>query len=373
MSGIIGYTSPKFIARDSNPIETVNEGKSYFVVKIHSAQADFCGPIWDKVQGLVVTSSVCLNHAVLGSEPIRALQFSRKVKKGTAEKLGTSKNLINFVPAVMNRVSISIDFILDIHNRMADLSGLINAGAFVASVSLGPGAAVTAKTVSEISQKLITTFIPDPNEQRPILQFTGDFNIPAKELRDGYYVILGTRDPKKPLPSESAKMEVKDDGLYINGEPVTDLSYVILSVFSKGARTRDLNEGASWDRKLRDAELIADMASNPFTSEENKKTSYFKCEDLIKEAATLLNNDDNYLRDEARIIYNNALIDCRKRIFGEDTRLTKASRSSDTKGLPPTLELIDIKPNEDLAGMINRYKHEAAKTKLIIEKEKLLQ
>jgi hypothetical protein len=364
MSVTIGYASPKFVPRDSNPPKIVSPGKSYFIVKIHSAQIDFSAPIWQQAQRLVVTSSVSLNHPVLGTEPIRALQFSREVQKKIPQKLGTSKNIIDFVPAIMNHVSISIDFIMDVQNQLANLSGMINAGAFVASISLGPGAAVAAKTVSEISNKLVSTFIPNPNQQKPMLQFTGDFNIPAENFRDGYYVILGTNNPQNPLPAEGATLEVTDDGLLINGKPAC-LSYIILDVFSTGARTRDLNEGAVWDKKLKEAEGIADnIQCDPTATIDEKNEAWAKCKSILKDAQVILNNDDNYLRDEANNIYRETMMSCYKKIFGENSTLTKAARGSESK----EYEALEISKEEDLDSSLNKYANDVAETKELIQK-----
>src|SRR6266700_5167388 len=67
----------------------------------------------------------------LGQESLRAIQRSREVQRGRAEQLGLTSNLIGLVPAVMSRISISIEFILDKENRLAVLGGLINDDSFL--------------------------------------------------------------------------------------------------------------------------------------------------------------------------------------------------------------------------------------------------
>jgi len=41
--------------------------------------------------------------------------------------------------------------------------------------------------------------MPNPQQRTPILQFTGSLNISSNDLQDGYYVIMGSMNPKKPL------------------------------------------------------------------------------------------------------------------------------------------------------------------------------
>jgi hypothetical protein len=123
---ITGTTAPIFIPHGPEP-KTIRPGEDYFLVQIHSAQAAFTGPIWERIRQLIITSQVSLNHPNLGNEPLRAIQRSREVNRNRAEQLGLSPNLIKLVPASMTHVSISIEFILDKENRLHALGGLINA------------------------------------------------------------------------------------------------------------------------------------------------------------------------------------------------------------------------------------------------------
>jgi hypothetical protein len=53
----------------------------------------------------------------LEDEPLRAIQRSREVQPNRAEKLGLIPNLINLVPVTIDRVSLSLEFVLDKENR----------------------------------------------------------------------------------------------------------------------------------------------------------------------------------------------------------------------------------------------------------------
>ena len=70
---------------------------------------------------------------------------------------------------------------------------------FMTAISLAPGAAIAARTIGAVSQKLLQTFMK-AGRTVAILQFSGDFNI-ANGLPEGYYIILGTRDPNNPSPT----------------------------------------------------------------------------------------------------------------------------------------------------------------------------
>jgi len=367
-----GTTTPIHLPRYPNA-PPVKPGESYFFIKIHGAQAAFQGTIWEKVNQLLITSQVSLNHKLLGPEPLKAIQRSRAVKRKQAEQLGLSPNLINLVPATMTHVSIAIEFLLDKKNRLVDLAGLINSDAFLATVSLAPGAAMVAQTIGGLSQKIVQTFL-EPEEQQPILQFNGDFNIPANDLKDGYYVILGTRDTNNPLPRPMPALTVSDGGLLADGKPVTQLSYVILDVRVLPVRTRALNDGAVWAEKLRQAEGTAQRtAADPFAKPEERKQAWDECKTLIKEAQLLLSADPNYLSQEAGQIIRDSYTRCQKDIFESSERLTvRGEKSPDALDEAADRRFLGIDPDEDLMVTLGHYAEQVAAVRRVLQEEGMI-
>lgn len=362
-----GTTPPIYLPRDpGTPPATA--GESYFFIKIHSAQAAFRGSIWEKVNQLLVTSQVSLNHTLLGPGPLKGIQRSRAVRRQQAEKLGLSPNLINLVPATMTHVSVSLEFLLDKKNRLSDLAGLINSDAFLAAISLTPGAAMVAQTIGGLSQKIIQTFL-DPAEQQPILQFNGDFNIPTRNLQDGYYAILGTRDAANPLPSPLPALSVANGELLADGQPLTQLSYIILDVHVLPVRTRDLNDGAAWSGKLRQAEGVAQrLAADPFATDEEQRQAWDECKMLIKEAQLLLAADANYLAQEAANIIRDSYQRCYKKIFESAARLGGLeSKSPDALDMTADRRFLGIDPGEDLRETLGRYAEQVMVARQVLQ------
>ncbi len=364
-----GTTAPIYLPRDGNACP-VTPGENYFFIKVHSAQAAFHGSVWEQVNQLLITSQVSLNHPRLGPKPLKAIQRSRAVKRQRAEQLGLSPNLVNLVPAAMTHVSVGIEFLLDKKNRLVDLAGLINSDAFLAAVSLAPGAAMVAQTIGGLSEKIIQTFL-EPTEQQPILQFNGDFNIPANDLQDGYYVILGTRDADNPLPSPVPPLSIVNGELLADRQPLTRLSYVVLDVRVLAARTRGLNDGAVWAEKLRQAEGVAQrLAADPFAGDDEQRQAWLECKGLIKEAQLLLTADTNYLPDEADKIIKDAFERCRKQIYGEGERVImrgeKGLESLDATAVTADRQFLGIDPGEDLTATLGRYAEQVAEARRIL-------
>jgi hypothetical protein len=355
-----GTTSPIFVSRDPKltPL-AVTAGEDYFLVQVYAAQVTFRGQVWDNIKRLVITSQVNLNHRNLDNKPMRALQRTRDVQKNQSQPLGLTPNLVSLVPAVMPNVLLSIDFILDRENRLAQLGSLINSDSFTSVLSLAPGASAIAKTVAQLTDKVIQTFIP-AQDTKPLLEFSGDFNLATKQLQDGYYVIIGSKDDQNPLPEPTAKFEVSNGGLLVNGQPANQWSYVILDVKLTGTRPRELSDAAPWTSKLREAEDEAQrLVANPLATEEDRKSAWNRCLELIREAQTLLRADDNFLPKDASNIVAATLWNCRKLLSDEQTRTRGTSKAPTTSAWTPTLSndltALGFSSSMDLDAAMDKY------------------
>lgn len=365
-----GTTSPIFLPRGED-ITAVRPGLDYFFVQIYSAQAAFNGPVWERVKNLIVATKVHINHPVLGQEGMRAIQRTREVRREHAEHLGLRPNLIGLVPAIMPDISISIEFILDKENSLRGLSGLINSDSFLAMVSLAPGAALVAKTISGLAGKIIETFVP-AEERQPILQFSGEFNLADEGLKDGYYVILGTRDDRNPLPNPLPKFLIQDGELLADNQIITQLSYVVMDVHRTTARTRALNDNAPWEAKLREAEDEARrFVHDTLASDKEKKSAWEKCRNLLKEAQTLLRNDINYHRIEAEYIIKASFTQCAKDLnIRPDSRgggIVKASRGSWQPDMRAERSFLDISLDENLDATLDLYAEQVAESRRVFK------
>ena len=356
---ITGTTTPIFVPRTATP-KPIRVNQDYFLVQIHAAQVAFCGSVWEHVKQLIVASQVNLNVPGMGSQTLQALQRSRDVQRNRAEQLGLRPNLVDLVPAVMASVSISIDFILDKESRLAMLGGLINDDSLIAAVSLVPGTAEVARTVAKLADKIIHTFLP-ATERQPILQFSGDFDLAGSQLLEGYYVILGTRDPESPIPSPLPTITVERGMVMLDNLPVTNLSYVVLDIRQTPARTRALSEGAVWELKLREAEDEAKNVDVDFgMTDVERKATWDKVRALLKEAQTLLRADPSYLRSEAQMIIATAWDAC-QRSFSQPTSSRSIAASKDAskpKWIPALDEdasLLDLPPATEFGDRMDQY------------------
>jgi hypothetical protein len=283
--------------------------------------------------------------------------------------------LIELVPTIMPSVSISIDFILDKENRMAALGSLINDDNLASVVSLVPGSADVARTVARLANKLIQTFLP-PQEREPILQFGGDFDFATGQTREGYFVILGTRDPENPLPNPLPTITVEQGLVKFAGRPVDNLSYVVLEFRRTEARTRALSDGSVWEKKLREAEDEARNAARGLLTAEGEQDSVReKILRLLKEAQILLRADTSFLPSEAQSIIGDAWDSCRQLVAsGQDQGgIRSALASAQLSGYvlaDQDLQLLDLPPADELANQLDLYAEQVQAAKQIFSELK---
>jgi hypothetical protein len=271
-------------------------------MSIHSAQAAFAGAFWHRVNYLVVASRVTVPHAVFGERPATtSIQLNRSVRPGRAEQLGLRANLTELIPSTVPSIAILLEFILDRKNRLKELSTLIQDSAFSAAVSLAPVGVGAVQTVSALAAKILDTFIEGP-DRKPILQFSGDFNFREEDggLRNGYYVLMGSRDA--PLPP-ATDLEVRSARLYAGGKLVDNVSYVVLEVYVTPWRGRHGSAGSAWREKLDELDSTASATRlDPFVTARRREADYRSCLKGLREAQALLARDPMYTHAEAKRI-----------------------------------------------------------------------
>jgi hypothetical protein len=278
----------------------------------------------------------------------------RSLKLGTAEQLGISPTLVGLVPATMERITIAMDFLLDRENRLGRLARLANDDAFTSVLSLAPGAVAVAKSLASLSNKIIDTFLDD-DERTPLLRFVGDFNLVGNGISDAYYVILGSRYDRHPLPRPlpgPPALQVQANELLFNERPVVEWSYVVLDVNTVPLRTRALGRGEAWSNKLDQATTqAAEVKHNPFAAPKDRRQAWEGCLTLLKEANTLLRQDPLYLPSEVDSIIQQAYKETLSSIFPDDGKQL---------GAPPSMSveersLLRVANVDELSQRVNEY------------------
>ncbi len=275
-------TTPFFVPFTDSPMVAKTE-QGYFRIQLYGAQAVFTGSILERAQRLAVMSQVNLHldeSQPLGEQDLRGILQYRQIEKNT--------------------------------------------------ISLAPGAALVAEKVANLTTKLINTLIPE-QERKPILAFSGDFDLAIQGVKAGYYVLLGSHTATNPLEIAPTQLEIKEGGiLWLDGAPLTNLSYVILRVDCAPAIRDQLAGSAPWRAKLAEAKRLAqDYAEDDFSDTDARKQKEVwekECLPLLREAKALMLTDSNFLPAEVEIAYRAAYRECQLAIK------SKIAKGATTRG-----------------------------------------
>ncbi len=367
----IGTTpNPIYVQIQDHP-EVIKTDQSYFYIQLFSAQAAFYGPFWVGAPNLAIKSQVNLHLGdshTLGNQDLHSIIAYRTLSKSTAVQLGVSQNLVDFVPAKMKQVSMSIEYIVDSKNYLKSIANLISSGSLLTTISLSPGATAAATAIGGLANKLINAFMPESSQ--PILRFSGDFNLIAEGLKEGYYVILGSHSKNNPLPTSQPRLEIKEGGiLYADGKPVNDLSYVIFRV-GVIKSIRDLFKGTSpWRAKLEEAKRLV----NEYLDAPNADKSAAKMQELwdkqclptLREARALLSTDANFLNSEIEAIYYSAYHECSELIKNHATRgISKFTWRPDPQ---VDRKFLAVPKTEDMNARLSEYAEKLNESRKVLK------
>lgn len=364
----LGTLTPIYVPPDATPpVAKIAKNQGYFLIRIHAAQASYKGTFWQNLRNapkqVLVTSTVQLQPWI--NEPLPQIQAARRIRPNQAVQLGLRANLIDFIPAILDKVSIKLSLILDQKDRLAALSGAINGSGFLSTISLAEPTMATVKALGSASRAVLDAFL-EAEAKKPILEFAGDFNIGTDDLRAGYYVLLGTVDEVTPLPS-AAQLTVLGTSLQVNGQSTEEWSYVILEVICSQARGR--NPQAKWNKLLSDAEAQADrLVRMERPTKVQRDGALDKCRSLIDKADALIRDDPNYLPEEAQQIVASSFKTCQDKILAEAKQRGVAAVTTADPWFSATRQALGFSQDADIDRIVSDY---AAKLSVVNDLKKI--
>jgi hypothetical protein len=325
MYNVVGVTPAIYVNSSSLPKpRTINKRKDYLLIQVESAQAAFRGKPWNNVRKFVVLSKVNLN-ITSGSKFSEVInQELYNVQPNACNKLGFSnKTLVPHVPASMDNISITFDFLTDVESKLKQFADLINTQAAKDLFSLTPVGAY-ANAGSKVIQAIQNTYWLGITNN-PILSFKGEFDIQAKELNEGYYAIISATDEHSPLPPGNPELIFNaNNDLCLVGNAGYDLSrwcYILLHVHYLG-NTRDIEDGKgrSWYKLYETAQHIAKNVENrTWLSRPERVEAFYSCQIVLDDMVNLLKDDPDYLESDSNSIYITTLATLKNKIYGDQT------------------------------------------------------
>jgi hypothetical protein len=336
-TGATGTSAATFIARAAGTpsSDSAAPDGAYFVIRIHAAQAVFRGRRFKKARNLVVTTTGRTDHRAHGSE-FTSIHAVQDLRRNQPERIAINRDVVALTPTTMRSMFISVAFLVDEEDQIRKVARMINAGAMAAAIGLGPHAVAAAKAADVLARGVLNAFVTD-KQREPILQFAKDFTIPAGDVRDGFYVIFCTTDPKNPLPADVSTLTVTSEGVGLGGDAVANLSYVVLDlkvILRRGQR------GGSGPWKLIFDQIDRTLwTSHDLSTLAKKEAVLNNCAQLLLAAQALLQEDDSILPAEVEEIVAAEYAKCAQRIFGSVENVAGEPSMKAVTGLSTPAEL----------------------------------
>jgi len=236
-------SSYRYYPTQDNPGQLLAFGNSYFLIKLHDAQAFFSANMLQQAGVLLVSSSV--ESSLSQSGPTKSLHKLTSLKKNTPHRLGINTNLTKWLPSIETdslRVNLQCKVLhgSPIKSLVEKMEGLHLESALSL---IRPDIAVVA-TVTQIVGHLLSFFAQEGTET---IVFSLDMDLNLSDLKVGYSAVLGSHTDE-PYPNI---LEIKHGQLSLpGGHELTRYSYAVIEVRTVPRLTPDFARRQVWGELL---------------------------------------------------------------------------------------------------------------------------
>lgn len=256
--------SPLYYPEQPEPSWRIVLDDSYFLVRLHDAQAFFEAG-WLVRPGCVILSSV-VESSFQPDQPALSLHQIATIQKNTPCRLGVNTNLTDWLPArAADTLRITLKYTVVQDTPFKDLVEQMGQAGLVAKVSLlRPDWAVAVK-VSEIAGRLLSYLLRE-GSQHEVFSLVLDLNL--SDLRTGYYAVVGSRkDAEWPagLCLDANKNLLDSEGNLLSGH-----SYAVIEVRALPRRGIEIARGEPWWELLQAGKEQV-LAAMPASDHERRK------------------------------------------------------------------------------------------------------
>ena len=226
-----------------NPGDPLAFDDSYFLVKLHDAQAFFPANLLKQAEFLLVSSSV--ESSFLPNSPIQSIHKLTTLRKNAPCRLGIHTNLTSWLPArADDSISVKLEYKVLQGAPMKSLVDKMEELQLESVVSaIRPDIAI-AVTISKIVGHLLSFFL---QEGKQIELFPLKIDLNVADLKVGYYAVLGSYTEE----TYPKILEIKQGQLTEqHGHELSHYSYAVFQVQMIKRRGSEVVRRASWGELL---------------------------------------------------------------------------------------------------------------------------
>ncbi len=334
--------SPLYYPKQRKPELNLELDNSYFLARLHDAQAFFEAG-WLVQPGILIFSSSVESSFQPGAVT-QSLHHIATLKKNTPCHLGITANLTDWLPArTPDTIKITLKYTVvqeSPFKNVAEKMRQLNLSAKVSVVR--PEWAVAVK-VSEITGHLLS-YVLQEGSQHNIFPLTMDLNL--SNLKTGYYAIIGShKDVNWP-----AVLRIDDKGRLIdyNDKPLEQISYAVIEVIALPRRGKESARDEAWWELLQSAKEEV-LYIYPNNDQERRKIME-EWRKTLAHVRTLARKERGYLLQEINEIIHAAQVEV------EDKLLQTKAEAFGTDELPEAWQdVLGVRTQQELRKSVRDY------------------
>lgn len=341
--------SSLYYPRQREPLANLELDNSYFLVRLHDAQAFFSAGWLRKANFLTFTSSVASSFQPGAST--QSLHQITTLQKNTPCRLGLSVNLTDWLPArAADWLKVTLDYAVVQDTPFKELVDKMQGIGLVSKVSLvRPDWAVAVK-VSEIVGRLLSYLLGEGSEHR-IFSLTMDLNL--ADLKTGYYAVIGSRQEV----TWPESLIVDANGVLVNAraEELPKHCYAVIEVLALPRRGEEIAREEAWWELLQARKEQA-LAARPETKRDRQRV-LGEWMATLTQVRSLARKERGYLLREIADIIRVAQVEVENHVMSKTTAEAKGAER-----LPEAWqELLGVHTGQELRRAARDYQ-DALKT-----------
>lgn len=332
-----------FYPEQPKPLSDLELDNSYFLVRLHDAQAFFDAG-WLVKPGFLIFSSSVESSFQPGS-PTQSLHQISALQKNTPCHLGVSTNLTDWLPSrAADSLKVILKYTVVQDTPFKELVDQMSQIGLAAKVSLVRPDWAVAVRVSEIVGRLLSYFLRE-GSQHEIFSLTIDLNLAS--LQAGYHAVIGSHSDE----GWPASLRVDANGRLtdLNGHMLPRHSYAVVEVLVLPRRGPEIARDEPWWELLQAGkEQVLD--AYPADEQERRKL-LDEWRSILAQVRVLARKERGYLLKEINQIIRAAQVKVEEKLLPKTT-----VEAFDADELPGDWQdLLGVRTGRELRQSVRHY------------------
>jgi hypothetical protein len=341
-----GASQPFYLQDQPSPPFQLELENSYFLVKLHNAQAFFQANFLKNADSVIFSSSI--TSSFQPNSPTQSLHKISTIQRNTPCRLGLRTNLTEWLPAGSGAsLQINIKYTVLQGKPIQKFIDYMQQADLVAELSLRPDWAVAAK-VTNIVGKLLS-FLAQEGSQQDLFSLVMDFNM--ADLKTGYHVIYGSHsDEVWPSPQF---LRIDANGRFMERSSeisLSRLSYAVIQVLGLKRLGQQEFRKEPWWQILQTVKQ--DILDTDYSDERERRQLFDQWYFALKQVRTIADKQPNFLSSEIKEIIATAQGEVAQKLRPQVTGESFGAADE----LPYELqEILGVETEQDLQNLVRDY------------------